>query len=373
MGRRERTVSPNTPTTTNESELVTNVEITEPISSRIPDSRSSGLDPIYKHWPGKNRLLFGGRIIFGPDRLLLISLLLIIIPTLAFPAQVWPYFILNQHPALTAVIIFISVVGLIVVTSSLFITAGSDPGIIPRKEVVLSNMYQHDTTLINQNGELVNRAEVNTLQVNPPGDSSSKLLPPTYQTVYVNGEPIAIKYCYTCHIYRPPRASHCPRCENCVERFDHHCPWTGTCIGRRNYRSFSVFTTSSTIMCVFIICICILQVVLVSVEEYRIVPDQQNGGIAFAHVLQRCPVAILLFFYFIGITIFTGSLSSFHSYLICTNQTTYESIKKKNRNMYSKGVLGNCKEFFCMDRYSRIVDIRARLPEPVKLTSIDTV
>ncbi|GLD97778.1 hypothetical protein PINS_up006475 [Pythium insidiosum] len=45
-------------------------------------------------------------------------------------------------------------------------------------------------------------------------------------------------YCDHCESYRPPSALHCFDCRVCIEEYDHHCPWTGKCIGKRNVRYF---------------------------------------------------------------------------------------------------------------------------------------
>jgi palmitoyltransferase ZDHHC9/14/18 len=57
--------------------------------------------------------------------------------------------------------------------------------------------------------------------------------------------------CYTCRIIRPPRTSHCALCDICVERFDHHCDWLGTCIGKRNYKSFFFFLLNINITAIY--------------------------------------------------------------------------------------------------------------------------
>lgn len=92
----------------------------------------------------------------------------------------------------------------------LLLTSGRDPGIIPR------NDCPPEIESYGGSMEL--------------GPGQTPRLPHT-KDVVINGITVKIEYCDTCKLYRPPRCSHCSICNNCVERFDHHCPWVGQCIG----------------------------------------------------------------------------------------------------------------------------------------------
>lgn len=94
----------------------------------------------------------------------------------------------------------------------LLLASGRDPGIIPR------NLHPPEPESYEGMTEV------------RPGQTPPLRLPRT-KDVIVNGISVKIKYCDTCMLYRPPRCSHCSICNNCVYRFDHHCPWVGQCIG----------------------------------------------------------------------------------------------------------------------------------------------
>ena len=61
------------------------------------------------------------------------------------------------------------------------------------------------------------------------------------------GKPrIKFKYCNKCKIYEriDRKIAHCIKCGICIEGFDHHCPWTGKCIGRKTIHFFNAFLYS---------------------------------------------------------------------------------------------------------------------------------
>ncbi|RVE67440.1 hypothetical protein OJAV_G00103190 [Oryzias javanicus] len=183
--------------------------------------------------------------------------------------------------------------------------------------------------------------------------------PPRIRNVQINNQIVKLKYCYTCKIFRPPRASHCSICDNCVDRFDHHCPWVGNCVGKRNYRYFYLFTLSLSLLTIYIFAFDIVHVVMRSVDKGFLNTLQETPG--------TYPLSVLVCFFTLWSVV---GLTGFHTYLISLNQTTNEDIKGswsgKNRiqNPYShKNIIKNCCEVLCGPAYPSVLDRRGLMQE----------
>ena len=147
-----------------------------------------------------------------------------------------------------------------------------------------------------------------------------------YETVRTNmrykilGHIHRVNYCYSCYLFRPPRTSHCAVCDNCVERFDHHCVWLGTCIGKRNYKYFYALIGSLNISAIFEIVFCAYALYL----EINNINNKENKDYTFI-IIDGCIILYNLLF----VIIFIGKLFLLHTYLVFKGLTFYEYSKEK--------------------------------------------
>jgi hypothetical protein len=141
------------------------------------------------------RFFCGGRCMAGPNwRSCIGSVLLLVVPTVVF--LVWVAWYMGRR--VSWAIFAISCALPVLCLSWFLVTACSDPGVLPRQE---------------------------------PDEEWLAGRKPRTKEVAVNGHAVTVRYNDTTHFYQPPRAHHCSVNDNCIERFDHHCPWVGTTIG----------------------------------------------------------------------------------------------------------------------------------------------
>ncbi|CAI5689951.1 unnamed protein product [Oreochromis niloticus] len=287
-------------------------------------------------FPGKNRFYCDGRIIVARQSgVLPLTLGLILVTSGLFFIFDCPFLV--KH--LTSCIPVIGGVLFVFVLITLLQTSFTDPGILPRATP--------------------DEAADIEKQIDNTGNTSYRP-PPRTKEVLINQQVVKLKYCFTCKMFRPPRTSHCSLCDNCVERFDHHCPWVGNCVGKRNYRFFYTFIVSLSFLTAFI---------FGCVTTHLALRAQGGKGLVFA--LQESPgSAVELVICFFSVWSILG-LSGFHTYLVASNLTTNEDIKgswsgksgEDVTNPYSqKNIFINCCSVLCAPMPPSLIDRRGFLP-----------
>ncbi|EEF39370.1 protein S-acyltransferase 10 isoform X3 [Ricinus communis] len=175
--------------------------------------------------------------------------------------------------------------------------------------------------------------------------------------MYPPGTSVRTLTCSYCNVEQPPRAKHCHDCDKCVLQFDHHCVWLGTCIGQGNHCRFWWYICEETTLCLWT---GILYIAYLKANITR--------------AWWKDAIMIILLVTLSIASIFLLLLLLFHSYLILTNQTTYELVRRRRipylRGIpervypFSKGACRNLYEFCCVR--SSLYNLE-RLPTPIEL------
>ena len=142
---------------------------------------------------------------------------------------------------------------------------------------------------------------------------------------------------------REKRAKMCRQTENCVEDFDHYCPWVGNAVGRRNYRYFVGFLVSVTGLCVVVGSASALRVASLNVAGLK------NDDDAYDEEPSWKAIALaVLVVYTVVVFFAVGSLAVYHFRLVGVNETTNENIRgvfAGEDNPHDRGCAANVREF----------------------------
>uniref|UniRef100_A0A6I8R5F6 Palmitoyltransferase n=1 Tax=Xenopus tropicalis TaxID=8364 RepID=A0A6I8R5F6_XENTR len=160
----------------------------------------------------------------------------------------------------------------------------------------------------------------------------------------------AYRYCMICQGLKPDRCYHCPVCDICVLKLDHHCVFLNNCVGFSNYKFFLLCVLYALLMCLFTCAVSLYYSILF--WTYRLPNTESKVPIIVLFVLTAL-FSLFLFLFFLA-----------HFPLATWNQTARENSDDNDEsNPYDLGcsknlrqVFGNEKRYWFLPTFSSLGD-----------------
>ncbi|KAI3643530.1 hypothetical protein MP228_013085 [Amoeboaphelidium protococcarum] len=138
------------------------------------------------------------------------------------------------------------------------------------------------------------------------------------------------RWCGLCQVHQPIRTKHCYTCGQCVLRFDHHCQFTGMCIGQNNHLWFYLWVCIQNVVMVTVMTMIILSLQYIANQYPQKIDQQQRqyqfGNVNLTEVMVFNCVSLLILFLFWLVVV---GVFCYHSYLIASNLLTHEQMMFK--------------------------------------------
>lgn len=281
------------------------------------------LQPLHTVWPARSRFYCRGACMTGDwSPAVMLTWGCILVPCIVYAVAVAPAVWRDWHPSIP-----LAALAVFALTSVLlFATCCSDPGVIPRRPLLLAASKAGEVSDILGYDVLGTVSDHHASVAEQPSEGEfemHRVSPELRQKGY--------RWCHTCEIVRPPRASHCSDCDHCVLRWDHHCPFVNNCVGQRNYRFFIGFISSALCLAIFVVPGLFWWAMaqpLPSSRRFFRGADSDEDYSRSASFLVIVTAAVVGF-----ISLLLLGFLGFHFFLIVTCQTTKEHVRKPARTL----------------------------------------
>jgi hypothetical protein len=137
-------------------------------------------------------------------------------------------------------------------------------------------------------------------------------------------------------------------------------PWTGNCVGKRNYKWFLMYVLMVPLLSLFTIGSLLAKIIILSLNS------PNSGPAAFWEAVTIDPAAPIVLLYALIPLGFVGFLLTYHTILTMEDRTTNEKLKRlypAGKNPFSKGVLRNMFGRWCGGFSSRYLKMHVERME----------